>query len=407
MHIQRAWGTGAGFLLFLAGSIALSAVAAEPFYQSELIFPLQEQHTHSSTIVQCPNGDLLACWFQGSGERRSMDVALFGARLRSGDSVWSEPFPMADTPNLPDCNPVLFVDRNEELWLFWIAVLAERWEDSLLRYRKSRDYQGDGPPKWHWQDVMIFDPGERFVHAAESGMAEVSARYPEPELRMKWFLKRDMPRILKEAKDLSVRQRGWMTRCRPEVLPSGRILLPLYSDGFLFGLMAISDDDGASWRPSAPIVGAALNQPSLARKKDGTLVAYMREENDILHRILCSESRDDGETWSIAAPTELPNPNASVEALTLHDGRWLLAYNDSEKTRDTLALALSDDEGDTWKWVRHLEHEKGGSFHYPYMIQSPDGRIHIVYTYQPAGNAGKTIKHVALEPEWVCAGDAR
>ena len=32
------------------------------------IFPLVSQHVHGSTIVELPNGDLLAAWFQGSGE---------------------------------------------------------------------------------------------------------------------------------------------------------------------------------------------------------------------------------------------------------------------------------------------------------------------------------------------------
>ena len=134
---------------------AVLAAGAEPFLQSELMFPPQSQHVHSATIAQCPNGDLIAAWFQGSGERQSMDVAIRGARLRAGTGAWSEPFPMADTPNLPDCNPVLFMDPKGELWLFWIAVPAERWEDSLIRFRRSRDYTGDGPPVWHWQDLML------------------------------------------------------------------------------------------------------------------------------------------------------------------------------------------------------------------------------------------------------------
>ncbi len=386
---------------------AVLAAGAEPFLQSELMFPPQSQHVHSATIAQCPNGDLIAAWFQGSGERQSMDVAIRGARLRAGTGAWSEPFPMADTPNLPDCNPVLFMDPKGELWLFWIAVPAERWEDSLIRFRRSRDYTGDGPPVWHWQDLMLLEPGERLVRTAEAGFAEVNRRYPDAKGRMAWFLKRDAPRILKEAKNPSLRQRGWMTRCHPVVLPTGRILLPLYSDGYLFGLMAISDDGGESWRSGAPMVGAALNQPSLARKQDGTLVAYLREENDILHRMLKSESKDDGETWSTAEATDMPNPNASVEVITLRDGRWVLACNDSETERDTLLLALSDDEGASWKWSRHLEREKGGSFHYPFLIQSADGVVHAVYTHNPPNGAGKSIKHAALNPEWIMAGDGR
>ena len=40
-------------------------------------------------------------------------------------------------------------------------------------------------------------------------------------------------------------------------------------------------------------------------------------DQQLFHRILLSQSRDDGESWSLAVPTDLPNPNASVEVLAL------------------------------------------------------------------------------------------
>jgi len=48
----------------------------------QYIFPLQSQHVHSSSLVELPNGDLLSCWFQGSGERKADDVKIMGARLK-------------------------------------------------------------------------------------------------------------------------------------------------------------------------------------------------------------------------------------------------------------------------------------------------------------------------------------
>jgi len=100
--------------------------------QDNFIFPLQGRHVHSSSIVECPNGDLLACWFHGSGERTADDVVIQGARLEKGSNKWSQVFSMADTPDFPDCNPVLFVDQRERLWLFWIVVRANAWEQSIL-----------------------------------------------------------------------------------------------------------------------------------------------------------------------------------------------------------------------------------------------------------------------------------
>lgn len=46
--------------------------------------------------------------------------------LSNRASAWSEAFPMADPPNLPDCNPVLFVGAKGELGWFWIPVPGER-----------------------------------------------------------------------------------------------------------------------------------------------------------------------------------------------------------------------------------------------------------------------------------------
>ena len=51
-----------------------------PFLESEFLFPLEALHNHGSCIVELPNGDLLVCWYRGSGERTADDVAVMGAR---------------------------------------------------------------------------------------------------------------------------------------------------------------------------------------------------------------------------------------------------------------------------------------------------------------------------------------
>src|SRR6516165_6138641 len=88
------------FWLLLASQNSGPTPAAT--YRAELVFPLHPQHNHAPSIVECPNGDLLASWYRGSGERRSDDVAVYGARLRKGTERWSEPFLLADNPGFPD-----------------------------------------------------------------------------------------------------------------------------------------------------------------------------------------------------------------------------------------------------------------------------------------------------------------
>jgi len=370
---------------------------AQSEIQDNPIFPLQGKHVHSSSVVECPNGDLLVCWFYGSGERTADDVVIQGARLTKGSIKWSSVFLMADTPDFPDCNPVLFIDQKDRLWLFWIAVRANRWEQSILKYRTSMDYQRRGAPKWDWQDIILLKPGDVFAETIEATFRELITEEPM------WaeYAPLYSTMIIEAAGDKAKRQTGWMTRTHPTVLPGGRILLPLYSDGYNVCLVAISDDYGEHWRASKPIVGLGPIQPSIVRRKDGTLVAYMRDSGNAPYRILISTSTDDGESWSPAVDTNIPNPGSSLEAIALKDGRWVMVYNDTEDGRYSLGAALSDDEGKTWKWKRHIgrSNNREKSFAYPSLIQAEDGKIHLTYSYKEQGKA--TIRHCMFRADWI------
>ncbi len=377
--------------------IPLISVSGQGKFSSELIFPLQPQHVHSSSIVELPNGDMLVCWFQGSGERTANDVVVNGTRLKKGAKEWSEPFLMADTPGQPDCNPMMFLNSKGKLFLVWIVVQANRWEASLLKVRTTMDYDGPGAPKWQWQDVILLKPGDEFAQRVKeqfdkSGRDDLAwAEYAHPYEEM----------LIEASKDPKKRETGWMTRTHP-IFNDGKILLPLYSDGFNFGLIAISDDDGESWTASLPIVGRGLNQPSLIVRNDGTIDAYLRDDGDEPERIMLSHSDDGGYSWTYAQKTDMPNPGASIEVLKLESGNWLLVYNDVDDGRYSLAAALSDDEGKTWRWKASLENIQGASFSYPSVIQAKDGRIHVTYSYHLIGKE-KSIKHVSFTEKWLKA----
>ncbi len=69
---------------------------------NELIFPIQHEHVHSSSIVELPDGTLLAAWFRGSGEKNADDVRVWGALKNVGAAEWGQHFDWADTPGHPD-----------------------------------------------------------------------------------------------------------------------------------------------------------------------------------------------------------------------------------------------------------------------------------------------------------------
>src|SRR4029450_5789996 len=127
---------------------AVMGAASAPQSSSELIFPLESWHNHSSSIVETPRGDLLVCWFPGSGERTADDVLIRAARWNSKKRTWSQPFTLADAPGFPETNPVLFIDRRERLFFLWPLIIAHRWETAVMKYRVSTDYQQSEGAPW-------------------------------------------------------------------------------------------------------------------------------------------------------------------------------------------------------------------------------------------------------------------
>jgi predicted neuraminidase len=387
-------------LLVASCVVSLSAVQAAPEYREELVFPLNSKHNHAPGVVECPGGDLLVSWYRGSGERSADDVAVLGARLTKGQSTWSEPFVMADFSEFPDCNTCMMIDKHKKLWLFWPIILDNHWESALTNYRTSTDYAGSGAPKWNWQGVVWLKPADFKDKAMNLLKENLAKRTPADTQRLSRYVESLEKRL---SEKLSQRL-GWQPRCKPTVLSTGRILLPLYSDTYSFSLMAVSDDGGQNWYASEPLIGFGNIQPAVLERKDGSLVAYMRE-NGIMDKIRVSESTDKGLTWGPVGVLDLPNPGSGLDTVRLANGHWVLIYNDSISGRNSLAVSISEDEGRSWTITRHLEKHDKGAYHYPAIIQGADGTIHAVYSYFVEG--GKSMKHAAFNEDWIRAGDPK
>lgn len=394
------------------------AAEEKPFLRSELVFPLDSLHNHASCVVESPGGDLLVCWYRGSGERSADDVQILGARKRRGGE-WSETFLLADTPGFPDCNPAMIVDPQKRLWMFWPVIQANEWHTALLSYKVADRWQGSGPPRWSQEKVLFTKPGEEFARivgqSVERDLANLSRFPAEARPRIREYLEARR----KNGADKYFQRLGWMPRAHPYIHEGRRLIVPLYSDGFDFSLMAITDDWGQTWRMSAPLVSDGGVQPSIARKRDGTLATYMRDNGPPPKRLLYSESRDGGLTWAPVRDSDIPNPGAGSEVITLKSGDWMLINNDTERGRHSLAVSISQDDGKSWKWTRHLELDRSGegsgTFGYPSILQSADGTLHATYSFtEPARTVRRdaqgralraAIKHAQFNEAWVKQGD--
>lgn len=380
----------------------LLAVPEAPLYESQLIFPPEEFHNHSSSIVETPAGDLIACWFHGHGERKDDSLVILGSRKKHGQEHWSPPFLMADNPGLPDQNCTLFIDNDGRLWMFWISSIDNLVRSYFLKYRISTDFEGDAAPRWTWQDAIFClptDAEQAFTEGLAKRVAEIHAATElTPERKADYLARTDG--IQAVVSDKLFQRLGWMPRQPPIMLDEKRMMLGLYSDTFNCAMFAFTEDAGQTWEFSRPLTQRGI-QPATVRKKNGNLVAFMRD-SPVVRR---AESSDGGMNWS-EVPIDILNSGSSVAALALDSGSWILAVNDLADGRHVLTLYLSEDEGETWPVKRALENLKPdmGSGHYPTLIQAADGTIHCTYTYEHKEKfAGKTIKHVRFNEAWLRA----
>lgn len=311
------------------------------------------RYKHPASITQLANGDLYLAYYCGSGEYAN-DTAVYGARLPKGQTQWTTPNSIASIPFRSVGNPVVWQSPDGTVWLFYVVRYGATWSTSLIQAKISRDGAKT------WSDPMIVTMTQ-----------------------------------------------GTMVRSQPLGLANGDILLPAYHetghDTEKVGPDSCSlffrfDSQKHTWTKTNRIRSKIGNiQPSVARVKDDYLVAYCRRGGDYSDRpdgrIVRSESKDGGRTWSQGTETEFKNPNAAVEFLRLKNGHLLLIFNDSLGERTPLTAALSTDGDKTYPHRRNLIEGAGGDYGYPYAIQSDDGKIHLIFT----ANGRSTIYHAVFE----------
>ncbi|MFC1474594.1 exo-alpha-sialidase [bacterium] len=356
MNGNKEYGPGGGLVVRAACAVAvcvlLLGVAArveegakvKPFAKARMIFKKIEGYPscHGATITELPGGALMAAWYAGAYEK-AKDVVIFASMLPKGADDWKKPFILHDTMSYSEGNPVLYTDRGGRVWFFYVTMFGDMWTDCKVYYKTS----DDGGKSWN------------------------------------------APVTLRE-------ETGWMTRNRPLELKDGTFILPMYDEVRWQPLFMLTNDGGKTWAAAGEkleVPGGAI-QPAVIPRDDGSLLAFLRT-GEPGGNVWTIESKDSGATWGSPARTELPNPNAAVDAVKLISGAVAMVFNDSPYDRTPLSVALSHDDGKTWPDKRKLE-KKFGEFSYPAMIQASDGTIHIVYTYKRT-----QIKHAAFNEEWL------
>lgn len=331
-----------------------------PRFLEELIDPHPATRlSHVPSICELPDGRLAAAWYGGSKEG-APDVSIFLAfRQRGPDGGWTTPRVVVDRASASRelgryvrkvSNAVLFTDANGKLWLVYDSTAIPGAVGSSLNFKTS----ADGGETWTSSRRLTLGP---FFNMGE------------------------------------------MVKNKPALLSGGGLAVPMYHE-FINDFPEILWLDGTNLPATKTRVfgGRVGYQPSLAPMTPETGVLLCRAPGAV-DAIQVSRTADGGRSWSAPVSAGLPNPDSGLDVIRLSDGRLLLAFNDSAHTRFELKLAISADDGATWQRKATLARDASlYGVSYPFLLQTRDGDIHVVYTVNK-----QAIWHAVFNAAWLAS----
>ena len=307
---------------------------------------------HGGSLAELPDGSLVCTWYAASSEA-APDARIFCSRLVKGSRNWSEPEVIVrpQTPiqghwfaNKSVGDTVLFLDREQCLWLFFAGVAIGGWSGAHVDFVVSHDFGR------HWSPVQRLIDG--FGQSPRSKLVE---------------------------------------------LADGQVMIPLSSwlfhwEGYTVCLN-LSDGQVINKSIAAKIPGPENSQPSLVTLNNHDIVAYLRNPRG--GSVLFSKWDPASKLWSPARSINLPSPDSAVDAIACENG-VLIVYTSDLNHRFCMSVAWSAD-GEHFSQLKSLGDRTDISASYPTVIRSSDGDYHVIYTY-----AGRSmIKYLHLPKDWI------
>ena len=375
-------------------------------FDSRFVSSEHGQAVHAASLAELGDGRLRAVWFSGSREGAG-DVAIKTAVFDPINLRWSDEATLFDRTLVQQDlqryvkkigNPVIARMLDGSLMLWMVNVSIGGWAGSSISWTRSTD---DGV-SWSGLRRLVTSP----------------------------FL------------NISTLVKG-----TPFFYQDGQIGLPVYHEFITKSAEMLRIDAQGQVIDKIRIPASQTSlQPVVFVNDTMRAQIYMRSGRSTA--VMASETIDAGATWSPTRATSWPNPDSALAGVVTAAGEQWLAFNPNSKNRQTLAL-LKTGRGGSFEsavpltvespfgaetplsvsnYERLLADElvaQGASqaqvradvdsakrqlcgadscsqeFSYPYLLQSRDGYLHLVYTWHRS-----RIKHVRLDPGQVFQLDA-
>ena len=340
--------------------------------------------------------DLLALVWMAGDQEGTSGMSVFMSLLSAEEGHWGKPQRVSQDPSRSEQNPLLFLSGGCLHLIHSAQKVRDPEDSSWMNENTSYSMQWTAMLRHQALDLNLLDSEELSTWSAEA-----------------WS----------QAEDLL--ESAAFCRHPPHLLSNGTWLLPIYrslEEGGAFGhdhteILPLNDQGLVSGDAVSVPESVGRVHGSIVPSADGELLLQFFRSR-LADRVYRSTSADGGQSWSVPEATMLPNNNSSIQACRLSSGRLALIFNrfafppdqDSlewgearwPRTRWPLSIALSDDDGISWPWIRDLDTGFGfcgesnwtlnGQLAYPTLIEGMPGELHVAYSW-----AGRhSIRYVCL-----------
>ena len=375
-------------------------------FEAQFVSSAPGRAVHAPSVVELSGGGLRAVWFSGSREGAG-DVVIKTSVMDQASLRWSEESTLFDRLGIERGlwryvkklgNPVIARASDGSLFLWIVTVSVGGWAGSSISWSRSTDDGGS------------------------------------------WSI----PRRLVTSPFLNI---STLVKGAPFFYTNGQIGVPVYHELASKFAEVLRIDAGGQILDKTRIPGSHRSlQPVVLPVAAGQASAYMRSGAGAA--VMMSATSDAGKTWSAAHATAWPNPDSALAGVVTDTGEQWLALNPVAASREVLGLLHAPAQGTfdgASLWLVEspaapqtrlsvIQYEallaaelksRGASeaqaqsdvasarrqlcgastcsreFSYPYLLQSRDGYLHLLYTWHRA-----RIKHVRLDPLQIAQPDA-
>jgi formylglycine-generating enzyme required for sulfatase activity len=341
--------------------------AARAYYRTRPLFPNLNDKTmravgwkiglqpglgiayHNSAVQVCSNGDLLAAYYNTPKEENDPDQTILTMRLRYGTDEWDMPEPWPDFADAADAAPVFWNDPvTRKLWLFF------------------------GSPR------LLGGPPFQYMTSSDNGATWSAIEIPRFTGPVGKFTPQPINSVVRDRQ--------------------GTIYLPVDGSGGTSVFFA-TRDNGKTWYDPGGRTGGRHTTAVLGR--DGSLIGFGGKNTNIDLMMPKSVSRDGGKSWTVTKTAfNLLNSGQRPSVVRLASGRLFFTADYCPRKGpgprcEGAYVALSDDDGETWKTRRLPGVATVG---YVTATQGPNGVIHMVTSKNTPD------LHVEMNEAWVLEG---